>query len=105
MCKPWPPCDGKYISPTPPPHVKEFWIPFHGFRIPCTGFRIACQWNLDAGLQLLVGFLIPLALLRVPKSRIIDFLDSGTRIPLPDGGRYILKNQQQAHRPTLLRAS
>ena len=65
-----------------------------------SGFHI-----LDSGLQLLVGFLIPLALLRIPKSRIIDFLDSGIRIPLPDGGRYILKNQQQAHRPTLLRAS
>ena len=43
-----------------------------------------------SGLQLLVGFRIPLALLRIPKSRIIDFLDWGTRIPLPDGGRYIL---------------
>ena len=32
-----------------------FWIPSRGFRIPATGFRFRCQWNLDSGLQSLVG--------------------------------------------------
>ena len=41
MCKPWPPCDGKYISPLPPCKGIQDGL----------GFRIHCQWNLDSGLQ------------------------------------------------------
>ena len=40
--------------------LAEFdWIPGCALRIPGTGFWIPCQWNLDSGLQSLVGFRIP----------------------------------------------
>ena len=35
-----------------------FWIPRHGFRIRGIRFPIPCQWNLDPGLQCLVGLRI-----------------------------------------------
>ena len=51
------------------------------FWIPHRGFRILCQWNLDSGLQLLVGFRIPWAVFRVPKPRIPDSTRQISRIP------------------------
>ena len=35
------------------------WILCHRFRIPGLYSRIFCQWNLDSGLQSIVGFRIP----------------------------------------------
>ena len=35
------------------------WILCHRFRIPGLYSRIFCQWNLDSGLQAIVGFRIP----------------------------------------------
>ena len=67
------------------------WIP--DFQV--VDFSL-CRWNLDSRLQLSVGFPIPWAVFRIPKSRIWDstskfsqildptsktFLDSGIRIP------------------------
>ena len=83
------------------PHVRESkTILDSGFQILDSSFG---QWNLDPGFQTLVGFQIPSAVLRIPKSRIPDsrskkfsrisdstsktFTDSGIRIPL-QGARF-----------------
>ena len=71
----------QWISPTPPLNVQwQKLISLHvrktetvRFWIPLFGFRILCQWNLDSGLQTLVGFWIPLAEFRIPKRRIPDY--------------------------------
>ena len=58
------------------------WIPRCGFRITGTGFLTFGPWNVDSGIQWVVGF-------RIPKTRISDstsknFSKSGIRIPLYD---------------------
>ena len=63
------------------------WIPRRGFRIPGTGFRTFETWNVDSGIQWVVGFRIPWVVFRTPKPRISDptsknFSTSGVRIPL-----------------------
>ena len=55
--------------------------------IPDSRYWILYRWNLDSGFQSLVGFRIPWAVFRIPKSRIPDsttkvFSNSGMRIPL-----------------------
>ena len=53
-----------------------------------SGFQVLdsslCQWNLDSGFQSFVGFRIPKAVVRIPKSRISDFTRQG--LIFPDGG-------------------
>ena len=45
----------------------------YGFRNPGAEFQILWLWNLDSRFQLLVGFTIPWAVFRIPKTRISDF--------------------------------
>ena len=51
----------------------KFWIQRYGLQIPGNGFWIFCQWNLNSGFQSLVGFRIPWAEFRIPKTRIPIF--------------------------------
>ena len=62
------------------------WITRCGFRIPGTGFRIFGPWNVDSGIQWVVGFRIFWVVFRIPKPRISDstsknFSTPGVRIP------------------------
>ena len=56
-------------------------------NFPDSGFRVldssVCQWTFDFGLQPLLGFRIPWAVLWIPKPRIPDYTSKkGIRIPL-----------------------
>ena len=52
------------------PYVREYkTVLDSGFQILDSSL---CQWNLDSGFQSLVGFQIPWAVFRIPKSRIPD---------------------------------
>ena len=60
-------------------------FPHLDFLIPGTSFLILCRWNLDSGLQLLVGFRIAWAVFRNWKPRIPESISkncpkSGMRI-------------------------
>ena len=57
----------------------EFHAVDSGLQVPHSSL---CQWNLDSGLQSLVGFRFPMAVFRIPKPSIPDstfkiFWDSG----------------------------
>ena len=67
-----------YSTTTLSPHVRESKTSWDsGFDAVDSGFQVMdsslCQWNLDSGSQLLVGFQIPWAVFRIPKHRIQDF--------------------------------
>ena len=84
-----PPCKGiqaqsRMLDSTP-------WIPDSRYWIPDL-----FQWNLDSGFQLLVGFRIPWAVLRILRPRIPDstrknFPDAGIPIPLHEARHLLVK--------------
>ena len=66
-----------YSTTTLSPYVRESKTSWDsGFHAVDSGFQVLdsslCQWNLDSGFQLLVGFQIPWAVFRIPKHRIQD---------------------------------
>ena len=69
----------------------EFWISDHGFRI-----SDLFQWTLDSGFQLLVGFRIPTAFLRIPNPgfRILqaEISISGFKVQKLSGFPYMGRN-------------
>ena len=63
-----------------PQNSLGFWIPPSGFRI--SGFQELCRWNLDSAFQLLEGFRIPWAAIRIAKPGIPDYTSKNS----PDFG-------------------
>ena len=55
------------------PYVRESKTVLSSFDARDSVFRNICQWNMDTVSQSLVGFLIPWAVFRIPKLRIVDF--------------------------------
>lgn len=54
-------------------HVREHKTDLDSGWNPRHGFWISCHWNLDHGFQLLAGFWIPWAEVRIPKPWIPDY--------------------------------
>ena len=55
------------------PYVRESKTVLSSFDARDSVFRNICQWNMDTVSQSLVGFLIPWAVFRIPKPRMVDF--------------------------------
>ena len=63
--------------------ILGFWMPRGGFRIPCSRFWILCQWNLDYGLQSLVGSVFLELYSRFQSPGFLITLENFTRIRIP----------------------
>ena len=80
------------VTKLPSPNVRESkTILDSGFHAVDSRFQLLdsslCQWNLDSGFQSLVGFRIPGAVFRIPKSKIPD---SSYWFPVFVSGTWIL---------------
>ena len=69
-----------------------------GLRVPHSSI---CQWNLDSGLQSLVGFWFPSVVFRIPKPSIPDstlkiFWDSGFHV-IFRAGSYFKRNRNLSY--------